>query len=220
MNNKLSIGVGIGVLLIAIGFSFWYVMSQGSTLGKKDVLAIVGDKKITAQEVDEALAQVALQQGFDVADLDAEMKKQITKQVVEMLVDQALIKEKIAEANIVVSDERIDGQIAQVVTQFESQEEFESALLMEGLSMEDFRERVRESIAIEIYLEQELNLSSITATQEDIAELEAQFAQLEDFETMQGEFDFAVYAAEQKQQEAIQQFILQLRESANVEIFI
>lgn len=220
MNNKLSIGIGIGVLIIAIGFSFWYVVSQGENSGQKDVLAIVGDREITAQEVDEALAQVALQQGFDVATLDADTKQQITKQVVEMLVDQALIKQRISEANITVSDEQIDEQIAQVIGQFENQEQFESALELEGLSMEAFREQISESIAIETYLEQELNLSSITATQEEIDAIKTQFSEVEDFDQVQDEFDFAAYAAQQKQQEIIQQFILEMREEFNVELFI
>ena len=220
MNNKISIGIGI--ILIAIIFSFWYVSNNSNISRTKDidVFAIVNGEKITKEQVEKTKAQLSLQQGVDINSFDAATQREITAQIVDMLIEQTLIKQKVEAANIQVDEQQVDEQIAQIIQQFEDQEQFESALELEGLSMEDFRTLVRDSLSVEAYLQQELNLSGVTATQEDIDQMIAEFSQFEEFEQLIDEFNFEEYIIQQKQQELIDNFINQLRQGADIEIFI
>jgi foldase protein PrsA len=166
----------------------------------------------------------------DPATLDEQTQNQFSSQVIETLVTQVLLKQEAEKSDIVVSEESIDLQVESAKGQFESDEAFQQALSTENLTEESLRNQIWESIIINSYLQQELNLSTVTATESEIAQVYEQAIASSEAEA-EAEVEVAaplsdVYAQleamviQQKQQELISQFTENLRVDAEIEIFI
>lgn len=221
MNTQKIALILIGVVIIVAGA--WYFISADTPEGgEEDAIAIVNGEEISRESFETLKSQVIEQQGITVASLDAETQSQLDAQVVDQLVSQALLEQAVSASGVVASQEDIDAQVAATVAQFGGDEAFNEALAAEGLSEEEFRAEVGENIATQAYLEQELNLSTVSATDEEI---ETTYAQIADgnegvppLEDVRAQVEQSVI--QQKQQALLSQLIERLRTEADIEILL
>lgn len=188
-----------------------------------EIVAIVNDEEITRSEFEELQSQMAAQQGVDVASLDVQTQTQIRSQVVDNLISQKLLQQKIEESEISVSEENITAQVDLIKQGFETDEQFQEALSGQGLTEDQLRENVASEIAVQNYLEQELNLSSLTVTEEEVAAAYEEISQSEQEEIPSLEEVYSQVenmVVQQRQQELINEFIAELRSDAEIEILI
>jgi len=237
--EKKNIFIIVALVVLIGGFLLFYSFgeessnnptNQNTTFESGDVVATVNGEEIIGSDFELIYSQISTQQGVDPATLDEQTQNQFSSQVIETLVTQVLLKQEAEKSDIVVSEESIDLQVESAKGQFESDEAFQQALSTENLTEESLRNQIWESIIINSYLQQELNLSTVTATESEIAQVYEQAIASSEAEA-EAEVEVAaplsdVYAQleamviQQKQQELISQFTENLRVDAEIEIFI
>ncbi len=167
-------------------------------------MARVNGEEIQRQQLETARAQVVAQQGIDLSVFDDSAKAQFDMQILESLISQILIQQASQQAGVTIADEAVSAQIDTVVQQFPTREAFEQALSAENLTEETLRAQIKKDLTTQAYLEQELQLSTITVTEEEVNQTYTQVATGQEVPPLE-----EVYAQvenmvlEQKQQEKI-----------------
>lgn len=223
MNTQKIILIVVGIGLIVAGV--WYFASSSEPLSEeeeKSTVAIVNGEEISREDFEELKSQMAAQQGLDLSSLDAEAKSQFEAQVIDELVIQELVEQKADESGATVSQEEIAKQIEETIAQLGGEEAYQEALEEEGLSEEELKELIRTNLVIQAYFEEELDLSSATATEEEVKEFyEKEADQNEEIPPLEEiESQIEGMISQQKQQELMTQLIEELREEADIEILI
>ncbi|MEX1027416.1 MAG: SurA N-terminal domain-containing protein [Candidatus Paceibacterota bacterium] len=236
MNKQILIGISIvGVFIVGVAF-FSFTGSNEPELSENttanefsetagdipNVVAVVNGVEISRENFEAQQAQVAATQGFDPTAIDAETEATLRSQVLDSLIAQELLSQTVASANIEVPESQVETQLQTVASQFGSTDEFDAALEAEGLTEASLREQVASEIAIQIYLEEELSLSSITASEEEITtayeEIDAAQSDVPALEEARNQV--VEFVEQQKQQEIIAQHVAELRSQAKVEVFL
>ncbi len=220
--KKIVIAI-LGALVLAAGI--WYFAFSGNAIlnresgGAGETVATVNGEKITREEFEAFKLQFALQQGLDPESIDAETEKQLDEQAIDELISQKLLMQEIEKEGVTVSEEEVDAQMEMVKNQFESEEMFNEALKTEGLSEDELWSQIERDIAIQTYLENELDTDSITVTEEEIEEAYQQVVagneDVPDLEEVRDQVE--QFVSQQKQQEMVSELIQKLREEADIE---
>lgn len=220
--KKIAIG---GAVVILLGGAAWFVMSMGSDGQGGDkmmndrAVATVNGLVIPRSDFEELQTEYATQQGIDLAALDEASMKSLEGDIIDSLIAQALVDQAVEASGITVGDERIDAQMEVIRARFETQEEFEKALSDEGLSEDELRSQVHNDLAVEAYFEQELSLSTIAPTDDEVATTYQQMSgggEAPPLEEVRSQVE--QFFIQQKQQELIAGLIEKLRASADIEI--
>ena len=226
MQQKILIIVIVGIIAVAAGA--WFYFSGGEMPGQEsssespDVVARVNGQDIGQAELEASEAQIAAGQGVEVSSLDAETRSQLREQALDNLISRALIQQKAKEMGIAAAEADIDAQIESIKAQFEDEAKYQATLNQEGLSEAKLRSQIADEMVIRAYIEQALDLESVTATEEEVgAEYEQAAAANEGFPELsevRGQIESSVI--QQKQQQLITQHIQGLYAEADVEILI
>jgi len=226
MQQKILIIVIVGIIAVAAGA--WFYFSGGEMPGQEsssespDVVARVNGQDIGQAELEASEAQIAAGQGVEVSSLDAETRSQLREQARDNLISRALIQQKAKEMGIAAAEADIDAQIESIKAQFEDEAGYQATLNQEGLSEAKLRSQIADEMVIRAYIEQALDLESVTATEEEVgAEYEQAAATNEGFPELsevRGQIESSII--QQKQQQLITQHIQGLYAEADVEILI
>lgn len=141
-------------------------------VNSEEVIAKVGDATVTLGDLNAELAYVeqilAMQYGENFK--EDETAKQIYDQQKEMivnyLVETQILMQHAVETGIKVDDARVDEEVAKVEANFGSKEAFDEALTQQGMTLEEFKENMREQLLIS---ETVASITKdITVTDEDV----------------------------------------------------
>ncbi len=211
----------IGLAIIAFGVWYFFFFDK-EAVDTEDAVAIVNGEEISRAEFESFQSQITVQQGVDMESLDAETKSQFKTQIMDELIAQTLLEQKVNESKITVEQEKVDAQIDAIINQFDGEEAFQEALVAEGISEEELRSQKARELATQKYLEEKLNFSSISATDQEIQELyDQEAAQNETIPALEQVRDQVEnLVIQQKQQALFIEFIQQLRAEADIEILI
>jgi peptidyl-prolyl cis-trans isomerase SurA len=112
------------------------------------IAAIVNDDIITIYEVNREYAIALKEEEKRTGQpLSQEALNTLKKDIINALIDRKLIKQKIKELNIVVSEEEVRQSIEDVKKQNKlSQEALASALLAQGLTFDQYRAQIKEQL--------------------------------------------------------------------------
>lgn len=218
--TKIIIGV---IVLLLIGAVIWGVFSSKIDLGikqKGEAIAVVNREKIYKSEFDEGKASLIAQQGIDLTSMDATSTKQLDQQIIDNLVTLKLLTQSVKNKNIKISDDEVNSKISEIKSQFPSDEEFQKTMNDNSMTEEKLFEEIKTDLGIQKLFENELSLSSIkvtddeinsfykevSATQEEIPPLEESRSQIEQI------------LIQQKQQQLISELILKLKSESKIEI--
>jgi len=226
MQQKTLLVAIIGIVIVAAGA--WFFFSNGEAPSQNgmpeisDTVARVNGEDIIRTELENSEAQIAAQQGIDLASLDTAGREQLQAQALDGLIANTLIQQAAANSGIIATEADIDAQIELIKGQFPDDAQFQEALSGQGLSEADLREQVKGEVAIQAYLEQTLDLAAITVTDEEVNALyEQESAVTEDvppLEDVRGQIES--FVIQQKQQELFAAHIQELRSNADIEILI
>lgn len=223
---KNTIIIILAVLLLGSGL--WYMTQKTDAPGENvdvnagEAVAIVNGEEISRASFSALQAQAVSAQGVDLGTLDASVQTELETQIVDTLVAQALLRQAVAQADVTVTDAEVDAQVETIKGQFEDGEAYESALAQEGLTEATLREQIAVELATQSYLDDELNLSGVTATDEEIdmayEQISAGGEDVPPLEEVRDQVELLVI--QQKQQELVNNFVAELRSDADVEILI
>ena len=112
------------------------------------IAAIVNDDVITIYEVNREFAPLLQEEEKKTGQpLSQEALNTLKKDIINALIDRKLIKQKIKELNIVISEEEVRQSIEDVKKQNKlSQEALTSALLAQGLTFDQYRAQIKEQL--------------------------------------------------------------------------
>jgi len=140
---------------------------------QNDIAVTVNGKNITEAELEQAmkpqLDAVARQASSLPPEFMEQYKKQIKPRILNNLISEQLLREKVKEANIVISDEEVINQITELISKQQQPltlDEFKKKLEERGLNFEDMKNDVRNRLAYE-KLMTSLWEGKIFATEED-----------------------------------------------------
>ena len=112
-------------------------------------VATINGEEIGAEEFNEQIELIQAQNPH----IPPEMLAEATDDIVEGLVQQRLVEDALDEADVEVSEEVVDERVAQVREEFQAflgpDMDFDEYLAAQGLSPEEFRDEVRDMIALE-----------------------------------------------------------------------
>lgn len=221
-----NILIGVVVVLL-LGLGAWYLidMQTGSGTGAasgNEPVAIVNGEEISRADFNTLQTQIAMQQGVDPSTLDAQMQAQLQTQAADVIVSQALLRQAAARAGITATEEAVNTQLETIKTQFGSEAAYEEAIATEGITEEELRAQIQTDLATRAYLEQELDLSSVTATDAEIQRLyEEAVAGAEDAPPLTEVHEqVEAMVIQQKQQQLVAGLLADLRAEADIEMLI
>jgi peptidyl-prolyl cis-trans isomerase SurA len=117
------------------------VPSWGETV--VEIAAVVNDEIITSYQLEQkrqALAQEAVERGLT-------MPQDLRQEALDILIDEALMRQRAKELGVEVSEEDIDAAIADIQRQNQlSLEQLTQALAAQGISMKKYRANIKEQI--------------------------------------------------------------------------
>lgn len=193
---------------------------EGDT-NTEDAAAIVNDEVITITELDiQVQNQLAMfeQQGMDLSEQEDDMIDMLKEDVLESLISQKVVNQ--ASASYTVTEAEIDEQLTLIKSDFETDEEYNEALVASNLTHEVLVERIEENLKLEKFF-----LDNMAEVDVSDAELEEVFAQYNeqsehelDFEEIKPMLKETVVAEKQEEQKG--KLIEELREKAKIEVLI
>lgn len=221
--QKILIAV-LGALVLAAGI-WYFAFFEGSILNKKagqegETVATVNGEEIESKEFEALKLQIALQQGLDLETIDAQTEAQLDEQVMDELISQKLLRQEVERTGLTIPAQEVDDQMNALKAQFESEEMFKQALEMEALSEDELWSQIEADLVIQTYLENELDMDSLTVSEEEVEATYQQVAgENEDIPPLEEVYDeVEQFVLQQKRQEMVYQFIQKLRQEAEIEI--
>ena len=211
-------------LSICLALSLVLIVAACSS-GNTGPVAIVNGTEITREAFQSELDYNLLQYQQQGVELSAEDLASLEQFVVDNLVNTALLVEAAEKAGFTPETVDVDGEIAGIASQFEDEEQFEEAIVAEGMSLEDYKGLIAEYLMVQNLFEAELNLDNVVVSDEEVQEMLDMFmAQYEDDEETDVDIEdarayFASVLEEEKIDQLIGEFIEQLRENSNIEYF-
>ncbi len=177
-----------------------------------DVVAVVNDEEIKSEEVIE-VQQTFMAQGQEVSEDEA----------LEQVIIQKVLEQKVREEDLSVSTEEAEAMIEQQLSmQGATLEDYKEQIESQGVSYDDEIENVKNQMAIQMYLDTQMedlsfNVSDVEA-QEFYEMYKAQSPEEEELPSYEElEPQIMMTLEQQKQQEATNVFIQELLESAVIE---
>jgi len=148
-------------------------------LAKDKVVVTVNGVKFMQSQVDEKLnkqveAQMSRMQAGgrkvppeQIVKMRENMKKRFERRIISRLIDEQLIKEKLAAKSIVISDDEVEAKIAEIAEQRKvSREELLAGAAKQGISEADAKEQIRMTLGVEAVIKAELG-DEANVTDED-----------------------------------------------------
>lgn len=227
--SQQTVFITVLIVFAVAGAGAWLYFSDGLPGGgtaeqeveQTNIVARVNGEDIERSELSEAVSDIAARQGVsDLASLSAEERSTIEEQALEQLISRTLLRQAAAGASVQAQEAAVSAQLESIRGQFESDAEYQEALSQEGLTETELRSQIAEDTALQAYVEQAIDLGSITVTDEEIEEQYAAFAEAQEdapaLSVVRDQIESLIL--QQKQQEAISAHIDELRADADIEI--
>ncbi len=141
------------------------VQEEAVAIELKDPVATVNGEPITRAELDEALNEAVSASGMQAADLTADQKMEGYRQILDDLIMDKLISK--ASADIEISQEEVDAEIAKLRGQFPGEEEFSAQLEAIGQTPESLAETLKKIMRQRQWVESQLGAAA-DVTDEDV----------------------------------------------------
>jgi len=132
---------------------------QSSNSNRSDVIARVGKHIITCSQLERAMHENAWLEGKSFDALNASEKTQVHEKALDELIDQALLREKIAadSTSIQVSNDEINARLRAILSRFTTKGEMENSMRGQGIASESkLRARVAARIQQEKWIEAQI----------------------------------------------------------------
>ena len=149
------------VLIFIIFFSF-VICANAKILDK--IVAIVNGEVITLYDLKKEIKKARLSHGLNIS-LN---NKEVVKQFLSDMINKILFKEEADRLGIKVSKYEVDNQLEQIIKSSElTEQEFETELKKQGLSIEEIRKSIEDNIKINKLISYMVR-SKVVVTEEDI----------------------------------------------------
>ncbi|MFT4244088.1 MAG: hypothetical protein ACMXYB_01390 [Candidatus Woesearchaeota archaeon] len=172
----------------------------------------INGEEVLAQDV--AVVQMQLQQqGFEINE----------QQALEQIITNTVLLQAVQEQNFVITNEEAEEELIQLLsTQGFTIDDLKLDLEEQGVSYEATLEDFKERIAVDRFLEQNIDISSVEVTQEEVEEFYAMYSMQMGEQTLpfeEIELQIVAQIEQEKIGELQNQFINVLVEEADIEFY-
>lgn len=217
--NKNIRSVIVLAVVAAVG---WYALSRHTAIGPNEPVATVNGESITRGQLTAQESQFAAQQGLSATSTEAQAQFQSV--ALESLIGQTLLKQAAQKAGITASSTIVASQIASAKASFSTLDEYKNELAARGMTEDILRTNIGINLILNEYLERQLHLSAATSTDAEIKTLYDQVSAQQAGNPVpplsQVRDQIAQMVVQQKQRERIDEYVAQLRKTADVKILI
>ena len=134
------------------------------------IAAVVNDEIITIRELSREYEQASRDVEKREGPLSAEKADRLRSSILDSMVDRTLIRQKIKELNIVISEEEVRQSIEEIKRQNRlSQEALVSALLGQGMTFDQYKAQMKEQLERLRLMSQEVK-SKIQVSEKEVKE--------------------------------------------------
>ena len=217
-NKNIAVSVVVVAFFVFVALNFTGAISVFNFLS---VAAVVNSEKIKQSDVDNRIDQILSSpqaQGVDTTDLT--LLEQVREQVLNELINTALLLQAAEEAGIVSDSEAVEAEYQIAVTQTGGEDEIKEQLSAGGVSVTEFRENLKDQLIIREFITVNTTIFSQSVTEEEVAEFYEQITASQEGVLPLSEIRLQVETQliDNKQQVEIDTFIATLREAALIEI--
>jgi FKBP-type peptidyl-prolyl cis-trans isomerase (trigger factor) len=162
-----------------------------------------------------------VQQGFDPA-TDPEVRTEVEKQAITVMVNTVLMIQAATEAGFTVTEEAVSAEIANLETQFGGAEQLASALVAAGLTDSLMREDLKDQLLVDQFIKSSPEWLAVAVSDADVRAFYDTVASstpdIPPFEEVAAEARAQLES--QKQQEATAAVIERIRADSTIEMKI
>jgi peptidyl-prolyl cis-trans isomerase SurA len=175
MSKEKIISIVVAVLIVAGGIYYgFFVAGKGGakpavTTTNTNSVATVNGTTLLKSDFDSQLATAVASlkaQGVDTT--SASQVALIKSQVLENMINNELVLEGIAKANIKIPDTAVETQYQALVTQAGGKDKLAEQLKTANMTEDQLRVNIAKQLAIQQYLSQNINVSSATVTDAEV----------------------------------------------------
>ncbi len=152
-------------------FVLWGVNLSGARAEMVDrIVAVVNEDIVSLTELNEAMAPYVekIKTAGYPAEKEQAMLYKVREDMLNQLIDQRLTDQETRRARISVSEKEVDGALDRIrQSQMYSEEEMKAALEQEGMTLEEYRKRMKEQILRTKLVNMEVK-SKIIITEDDV----------------------------------------------------
>jgi len=208
--NYILIGLILAMTIFAACSTPELVENEDNNLITGDVVAVVNGEEITTQQIEETQA------------LFTSIGQDIPKEaVLEELINQKLLMQEAKKAGFEFTTEQAETAISQqLAMQGADLEEYKTQIQAQGIDYEKQLATIKEDLAIQSYLDQVFENENFTVTEEEAQEVYDTYSaqsseELPAFEEVKDQILTSLQ--QEKQQQAINVLIQELKQTAMVE---
>lgn len=166
----------LATALLLVGGAAAVAVTLGMQRGTA-IAATVNGEVIYARDLGREVNIMAREYGIDLAAGGSTQRAEITRVVLDQMIEQRLILQEARKYNALPSDAQVIAQLDEIRRSFPTPEEFDRALAARQLTVADLRDRLRNSLAVRNLM------NSVTAATVSDAEIDAYFREhRKDFE--------------------------------------
>lgn len=221
MSNSSTVVKSMALSLL-VAFVFAFV--SGPAVAQESDVAIkvngeVVEKSELNERIDQTFERMKKRYGDRMKDekMQKTMRKRVRQQVVDQTVEQLILKTNAEQSGVSVGQKEVTKQLEAQKKRFNSEEQFNKALEKQGMSPEDFRDRVREDLLVQKFLDKKMGTVSVSDEQARQFYQENQKRYGENsFEEVKS--NIKQLLRQRKQQKQRQQLVDQLREESEVDV--
>ncbi len=185
-----------------------------------EAVAMVNGVHITRAEFNATLDQYKLQ-GIDLNTLEEAEVALLEEQVIDQLVNNELLLQVAEKNDYSVSAEEVETNLAEIKSQFETDEDFNQALESNNITLDELEAQLKKELLITSFLKD--HTGEITVTEDEIQELYDRYAEqseeeLPELEEVKDQLELMIL--QEKEQEEIQTILGKLKEENEIEILI
>jgi hypothetical protein len=190
--------------------------------GASNVIATVNGEKIMQSEYDTIFAQLSPQFQASNTSNNPDAMQNLKNQIVDSLINDKLLLQNAAKNNVSVTSDEVDTELQSIVDRLGGADKFNAQLQQEGITEAGLREDIQKQLVIQKYILSNVDLNSINVTDEEISSYYDQVVESAQEKEGIPDLDDGVkqqikgQLIQQKQQQAVQEFIAFLRSSADI----
>jgi FKBP-type peptidyl-prolyl cis-trans isomerase (trigger factor) len=133
------------------------VPEQTPAVPTTDTIATVNGEEVTRAEFDMRFKQASDSYEADGTDVnDPGFQEQLAQSLVERMINELLLLQAAAEANLTPDEAEVDTRYEEVVGQFETDAQFQEALAQFNLDEAKLRENIKEGMVMDAYVDSHL----------------------------------------------------------------
>lgn len=237
LNQKMVIAAVLLVAAIAAG-AYWFMknnnsanLSEGAGMERTEVVSLTDlpEVVVTVNNTDIArdtlveniqfLENSAANQGITVS--DPQVMLNIQQQALDQVINNELLIQAAAKADVSVADEAFNAEFEQIKNQFPSEEEFSAELERSGLTVDQLKVNIRTQMTLMKYIDGTPNMADLPEVTDEEAQtyydqLAAQGSGLPVFEDLREQIKAQIGA--QNEQAVIAGLLTDLRKEADIKV--